>query len=86
MITSKTHKIEMGDFMQQIMNTKEAAKYLGMSQKYMYQLIWRKKLFVPYRKTPAGRILFDLADLENWFHSLPKYMNGEEMEPEEVQK
>ena len=38
----------------EVLTTREAAIYLGVSPKYIYQLMMRRK--VPHYKSPAGRL------------------------------
>lgn len=52
----------------EVLTAREAAIYLGISPKYIYQLIARRK--VPYYKSPAGRLCyFNKHELEQWMQS-----------------
>jgi excisionase family DNA binding protein len=45
------------------LNANGAAEYLGLSRKAVYALVERRKL--PHHR-PAGRLLFDRAELRAW--------------------
>jgi excisionase family DNA binding protein len=47
---------------------KEAAVYLGESEKGLRKLVERRQ--VPFRRN-GRRLIFDLQELEAWFQSLP---------------
>ena len=52
----------------EVLTTREAAIYLGVSPKYIYQLMMRRK--VPHYKSPAGRLCyFNRHELEQWMQS-----------------
>lgn len=59
-----------------MLNTKETAKYLKLSEQYVRKLYNRGKL-VGYRPN-GGKIYFDLEDLDNFLRKNRK-MNEEEI-------
>ena len=46
-----------------LLNIKEASEYLGISQKGLYNMIYRRE--IPFIKI-GGRVRFDIIDLDKW--------------------
>lgn len=48
-----------------ILTTEEVALYTGLSQKYIYQLVWKKA--IPHYKSKGGKCnYFDKKEISNW--------------------
>ncbi|HOK56910.1 MAG TPA: helix-turn-helix domain-containing protein, partial [bacterium] len=46
-----------------LLTIKEASEYLGISEKGLYNMVWRKEIpFVKIRK----RVRFDIEDIKEW--------------------
>jgi len=50
-----------------VLTSKEAALYIGVSPRYIYQLIFHRK--IPCYKSPTGRCYFNKNELEEWMQS-----------------
>ena len=46
-----------------LLNIKEVSEYLGISQKGLYNMIYRRE--IPFIKI-GGRVRFDIIDLDKW--------------------
>ena len=54
--------------LKKIMRVQEAADYMGVSCKYLYNLIHYRK--IPYFKSNGGKLIYlSVADLDNWMTS-----------------
>ena len=54
----------MGDIKNPLLNTTEAAAYLGIKKSYLHKLMMRRA--IPYYKPNNKLCFFDPADLDHW--------------------
>lgn len=50
-------------------NVKEAAAYLGLTEKALYNLVYREQ--VPYRRIGTKKILFLIDEIDDWLSLAP---------------
>ena len=58
--------------MKRLFNVQETAEYLGLAPRTLYNLIYKGRCPVPYKK--IGRLIrFDIKDLEKFVDRMPKH-------------